>query len=220
MIEAQALEGAAASRSQIYWFLADFFLAAPDAERLARLRATLAAAGNEGDPAFAAAMRLLADDAAPGGCAALAVEFTRLFGGLREGYGPPPPYESVQREGTLVGASAEAVTAAYRDAGFDRVAPDATPHDHLGAELRFMALLCYREMEAWRDGNAADAAGWLQRQQRFLDCHLLRWVPDYCCVLRECTTLDFYRGVNELSVAALARDHEHIVHMLRDLATA
>lgn len=218
MNDAQTLETAAAHRSQVYWFLADFFLAAPDAEQLARLRAAPAAPGDDGDPEIAAAMRLLEEDAAPGDSAALAVEFTRLFGGIREGYGPPPPYESVQREGTLVGTSAEAVTAEYRDAGFDQVAPDATPHDHLGAELRFMALLCYREMEAWRDAKSADAAGWLQRQRRFLDRHLLRWVPDYCRMLGECTTRDFYRGVSELSVAALARDQEHIVHVLRGLA--
>jgi TorA maturation chaperone TorD len=53
----------------------------------------------------------------------------------------------------------------------------ALPPDHLGTQLAFMADLCWREREAWSQGDFGRAVHWLQEQRTFILEHLAQWVP-------------------------------------------
>lgn len=113
-----------------------------------------------------------------------------------------------------MGDSTMAVEAAYREAGFDPPVPEAGPPDHLGAELRFLSLACYREMEAWQAGDSAAAAAWIERERRFLDEHLLAWVPGHCERLAQAAETPFYRAIVSQIAQACRADRDEIALLL------
>ena len=108
----------------------------------------------------------------------LAIEYTRLFRGLKREYSPPPPYESVYREEDVrtFGEVTAVVRNQYRRHGFD-VAPELTnePSDHISIELEFMHLLCTREAEALKAKDDEAASDLRLAQREFLDEHLMAW---------------------------------------------
>jgi TorA maturation chaperone TorD len=221
-----ALAESAARRSRTYWLLARLVLERPGAALLAELDSTLppaAEAAAKDEPLadevgrLGAAVRAALGD--PKALETLEVDYTRLFAGLAKSSGAPAPFESVALESRLMGDSTFAVEAAYRDAGFEPPVPEAGPPDHLGAELRFLSLACYREMEAWQAGDRAAAAGWVERERRFLDEHLLAWVPRHCERLAPIAETPFYRAVVSLIGRACLVDREDVTLLLDQTAT-
>ena len=173
----------AEDRSRFFWWLAEWFLNPPDSDHLA----TLPEPDGETplDPLDEAWQELSSARPVldPASLERLGVEFTRLFSGLQEGLGPPPPFESVWREDRLIGESTVAVIESYAQAGFADIEPVAGPQDHIAVELKFIALLALRETEAWR-ANQPDQAGQRLIQQRdFLDHHLTTWAPRWASTL-------------------------------------
>jgi TorA maturation chaperone TorD len=144
-----------------------------------------------------------------GDTVSLCAEHTRLWGGLSPAYGPPPPYESVIREGRLPG-DATTAAAAYAAADVDPELPDAGPVDHLAVELRFVALCCLREADAWRSANAAEATAWLQREQSFLEQHLLQWATKHCTAVASLARDDYHRTVAQLIPLACELDRNDL----------
>jgi TorA maturation chaperone TorD len=195
----------AARRSKTYWLIARLVLERPCAAFLAEFGSTLP------HPADAAARAALGD---PKALEALEIDYTRLFAGLTGRHGAPAPFESVALESRLMGDSTMAVEAAYREAGFDPPVPEAGPPDHLGAELRFLSLACYREMEAWQAGDSAAAAAWIERERRFLDEHLLAWVPGHCERLAQAAETPFYRAIVSQIAQACRADRDEIALLL------
>ncbi len=55
--------------------------------------------------------------------------------------------------------------------------------DYLGLELELMGFLCEEESLSASSGDVVRAAETRLQQHRFLDEHLLRWVPSYCHML-------------------------------------
>lgn len=222
----QALAESAARRSRTYWLLAQLVLQRPDAASLAGLDIAPTVSvqtGEQFEPLAVEVARLSAaaragiEDAAM--LEALQVDYTRLFAGVVKSHGSPAPFESVVLESRLMGDSTVAVEAAYAEAGFDAPVPEAGPPDHLGAELRFLSLACYREMQAWQAGERAAAAVWVDRERRFLDEHLLAWVPQYCASLAQAAQTAFYRAAASLIGEACLLDREDIT-LLADRAAS
>ncbi len=174
----------AEDRSRFFWWLAEWFLATPGRDALASL-----AMPAETDPpsdAMDSAWRALANaapDLETDSLDELGSEFTRLFSGVQESLGPPPPFESVWREDRLIGESTAQVIAAYAQAGFAEIAPEAGPQDHISAELKFIALLALREAEAWQAEDMAGAHQRLLQQRDFLNQHLTIWAPRWADVV-------------------------------------
>ena len=198
----------ARQRGEAYWFLASLFAARPEGEALARLLALAEQTPTQGDSVadgILAALRDVGDR--PALELRLATEHTRLFRGVREGYGPPPPYESLWREGQLMGDSTVAAAEAYLEAGY--VHDESWgPLDHIVEELRFMAALCHAEDEAWRT-NRADEAEWArERQLSFLDRHLLVWMPGYCRTLEEQAHEPLYQALARATAVVQEQDAE------------
>jgi len=206
----------AAGRSQSYWLLSRLFLEQPDIALLSEIAAVLDTANPTERAPEAASLQAsvraaLASDQA---LTDLQVEYTRLLGGASRSSGVPEPYESVAREGRLFGECAEAVAAAYVEAGHADLVSDTGPPDHVGTELRFMALLCYHEMNAWADDDEGEATGLLQRELAFLDDHLLPWVPSLCGALGDLARHSFYLAVASLTASLCEQNRGDIAAFL------
>lgn len=214
----------AEQRGATYWLLARLVLEAPTAALLEEIGNALGARPDLASLPLAAEVSALADAvaAASRGQPALLelqAEQTRLWGGLSKQYGPPPPYESVLLEERLPGDATTAVAAAYAEAGLSPEVPDAGPADHLGNELRFLALCCASEANAWRSGDIATAREWLKREATFLTDHVLRWVPAHGSRVSGEARTAYHRAVAALIAAACELDAKDVTELQVDLTS-
>lgn len=94
---------------------------------------------------------------------------------------PCPPYESayLTPPGKASGWMLGQIERDYAASGFRFPSGAAELPDHVAIELEFMALLCGQEADGWeaQDLNAARSA--LEDQQRFLEKHPRRWLPEF-----------------------------------------
>ena len=133
------------------------------------------------------------------------------------------PYESVYRDeriigearvrGLLMGPSTLAVISEYREGGAHVPSDFAELPDHIGVELTFIAFLCGREQEAWQEGDPTRAQQTLEREQHFLEGHLLQWVPALSRRTAENATSDFYRGIGLLTEEFIRADAAMLVRV-------
>lgn len=146
----------------------------------------------------------------------LAVEFTRLFRGIKKGYSPPPPYESVYMgEGRVMGEATQKVASLYLKAGFALNEEYGGPPDYIGTELKFLSLASYREAESWKKGDRKEALRLLEVQRSFLEEHALAWIPKFCDVMLQEAENDFYRGVAKLTRGYLNLDAVQLKEILK-----
>ena len=214
------LAAVAARRSSTWWLLSRLVTEAPLAPWLDELESVLASVGvDTGTPLGAESAALLAAlrdaRADGGGLTALAVDRTRLLAGVFQDKDIPAPYETVALGDAMNTARVLDVIDAYADAGFEDLAAELGPADYLGTELRFMALLCFREMEARRGDDAGMAPAWLQRQQRFMDEHLLAWVPGHCERLAARAATPYYAALSRLLAQACRVDREGLAALMQ-----
>lgn len=141
----------------------------------------------------------------------VSVEFTRLFRGVKQHYSPPPPYESVYCEslGCVFGESTTAVLKEYRRFGFDLVDELRNePPDYLGFELEFMHLLCRAEARAWEQDKRDEAVKFVAAERKFVEKHLLTWLPLLCSKVREYDRIGFFRALADLTEGWVSFDYE------------
>jgi TorA maturation chaperone TorD len=206
MIEVDAAT-VARQRAATYWLLSRLVLEPPDAKLLAELRFTLGAPVDGQSPlACEVADLTSAIHAEQATRLDLRVEHTRLWGGISQDYGPPPPFESVIREQRLPGDATTAVAAFYKEAGLAAHIEEAGPPDHLASELKFMALCAMREAAAWEGERDEEALDWQDRQAGFLEQHLLAWAPAHCAQVAGTARTDYHRAAASLLAGALRLD--------------
>jgi TorA-specific chaperone len=103
----------------------------------------------------------------------LAAEFTELLRGLRK-TSPPPPYESLYREGVILGETTTQVLKSYHAFGIHPTdGLEGEPPDHISLELDFMRHLVALEGDA---GSVEELRSILEAEDRFLEDHLCAWV--------------------------------------------
>ena len=150
----------------------------------------------------------------------LMIEFTRLFRGIKKGYGPPPPYESIYRgERRVIGQVTLDVMQMYQDANF--VFSDdyyTGPLDYLGVELQFMAFLCQSEMDAWKNNKDDEAKKYLELEKKFLKLHLLQIIPNFSRNVVQQAIEKFYIGVVKLTERFTTMDADNIDFLLKNLS--
>jgi len=71
--------------------------------------------------------------------------------------------------------------------------------DHIGIELALMQKVCAAEAEADGDEKSSLVAMKREFHKRHLD-----WIPRYCTVAKERTSIEFYRGLFDVTQAFLA----------------
>ncbi len=142
---------------------------------------------------------------------AVSVEFTRILRGVKQGYSPPPPYESVYREegGRVFGELSIEVQREYRRFGLELSGDlSGEPPDHLSFELEFLCLLCSQEAEAWKRGDEAEALKFSLAEKEFSEEHLLTWLPEFCDRVKEFDRLNFFRGFADLTEGWVIFDYQ------------
>lgn len=210
LVSADQMALYAEMRSQVYAFLSHLYTVPPDQEFVKQMQ----------DRSMAAAFDALLVEEMPeviqdgvrqvqaylSDCAKLpahqvledlAVERTRLLRGIKRGYGPPPPYESVYHaeEGAGIWQTIPEIKRCYAAAGASVPAESGEMADYIGLELDFMRYLSEKEAQAWRSGQEAEADQWREREEGFLRDHVVTWVPRFCDLMREDATLGFYQGL-------------------------
>jgi TorA maturation chaperone TorD len=141
----------------------------------------------------------------------LETEYARLFVG--PGRPVAHPYESVYREGKVMGDCTVAVRRHYtaeRLASEDHFLPD-----HIAVELEFMAHLARREAEALERDDENEALACLRRQEAFLREHLGRWLPSFCRKVLTSGAHPFYANLAERTWEHVAQDTAQVRTWLR-----
>lgn len=101
----------------------------------------------------------------------LQVEYVRLFD-----YRPAcPPCESAYRINIKRSQLMKDLVECYREAGIECMQSFAP--DHFSVEFEFMHYLAYQEENAERKNRHE----WREKRREFLENHILKWVPDFCC---------------------------------------
>ncbi len=132
----------------------------------------------------------------------LAVEYTHLFLGPGKHISP---HESVhhQREdgqwGKLWGASTVEVKRFIEATGLSYNEEFKGLPDHISVEFEFMQQLILREEQAWMDEDADKAASCRQVEKKFIEEHLISWVPAFCEMVIQEAELPFYQAVAALT---------------------
>ena len=133
-------------------------------------------------------------------CEHLSADFTFLFRGIKKDRSPPPPYESLYRDGSLYGDSTIDVKRYYRNAGIETRSDFAgEPPDHIGLELDFMSYLSIRGEEALRENDVNRAGELVSIQAQFLSEHLLLWIGALSREITSCDRAGFYSAVLEFA---------------------
>jgi len=137
----------------------------------------------------------------------LAVEFTELLRGIRQ-TSPPPPYESLYREGVIQGETTQRVMRAYHAFG---VHPEGTlegePADHISLELDFMRHLVTLEDKV---GSPEELQRILQAEDEFLGEHLCRWVAGLRERIEAQDGTGFYSSVASFTNGWVVDDHRRV----------
>jgi len=129
----------------------------------------------------------------------VSIDRTRLLHGVGKKTSPPPPYESMYRDGRIWGKSTEEVARTCSHLGIKLSEECSEPPDYIGIEFDLMRLICSAEKEAWEAGSIDKAGKFLQVGSEFLSQHIMRWVPDFCEQMYRKAELDFYRGLSRLT---------------------
>lgn len=129
------------------------------------------------------------------------VERTRLLRGVKPGYGPPPPYESVysSQKRELDAYRVAAVLKVYAEAEVILPEDNRDQPDYIGIELDFMRHLCAKESEAWSSNNRGQALNYIGKERCFLEEHINQWIPQFCEVMTKDARLDLYRGIARIT---------------------
>jgi TorA maturation chaperone TorD len=126
----------------------------------------------------------------------LAVDWTRLFRGVSQRYGPPPPYEGVYRKKDEVGAEIILeVKRIYSEHGLSISDEGRDRFDYLGYELDFMKYLSEHVALAIERGQKKEEENYRDAFCRFMSQHLSTWVGDFCAQAAKYTQTPFYSGV-------------------------
>jgi TorA maturation chaperone TorD len=214
----EQLQELALNRSGVYAFLSQFYNTVPREEFVNRLRSEdflekLREVSQLADGELSQGVRLLEQFLQTNSSrdneqltTELAVEFTRLFRGIKPEYGPPPPYESVYRdEGRVVGACTEEVLGTYLKAGLALGEEYGGPPDYIGTELKFLSLAAYREAENW-EKDRLEAVRLLRLEEEFIREHALAWIPKFCQVVLKEAQSEFYRDIAKITRGFLRLD--------------
>jgi putative dimethyl sulfoxide reductase chaperone len=124
----------------------------------------------------------------------LGVDRTRLYRGIAQGYGPPPPYELVWSRSTPGVELLQGLSHTYHEMGLV-LSPEAKERpDYIGIELDFIHELAQQEAAAWESNQSEIAVILLAAQRSFMHDHLGQWAPYFIDKAMEQVGTDFYRG--------------------------
>ncbi len=150
----------------------------------------------------------------------LAVEYAGLFLGPGEHISP---HESVhhQREddqsGQLWGKSTVEVKNFIESAGLDYKEEYTGLPDHISVELEFMQQVILREEQALSEGDQEGVLYCLKMEKKFIEEHLVRWIPAFCEKVVSLAELPFYREMAALTKDFIEFEKEEITKSIESI---
>jgi TorA maturation chaperone TorD len=132
----------------------------------------------------------------------LAVEYARLFLGPGKHISP---HESVHyrkddvQSGQLWGESTVQVKKFIESSGLTYQSDYKGLPDHISVELEFMQQVTLQEGQAWAEEDKDTALNCLKNEMKFIEEHLVRWVPVFCEKVIQEAELPFYREIAGLT---------------------
>ncbi len=127
------------------------------------------------------------------------VDYTRLFLGPVQALARPYGSVWLEADKGLMQGSTMAVLALYAEGGFELADEFRELPDHVAAELEFLYLLRFKEVQARRNGDPAEVAAVAGLGKRFLDAHLGTWVGPFAAAVKAGAQHSFYRELAELT---------------------
>ncbi|MCE4598605.1 MAG: molecular chaperone TorD family protein [Desulfurococcales archaeon] len=206
-------------RASSYILLSQFYLRSPRVDFLKQLIRSLSKVKSLPEE-LAKIKGILSNPDLEGLSLELRKDYTRLFLGVKPGYSPPPPYESVYRgENRLMGTYTLKVAEWYNKWNFDPagVLGYKGPPDYLGVELAFMSHLCMLESRAWERRGGYSVKSILEAEGGFLKEHILVWAEQFFNIMDREARTSFYKLIARLSRKFLKLDMEYIEELLREL---
>ncbi len=143
----------------------------------------------------------------------LAVEYSRLFLGPGKHVSP---HESVHHKredgqwGKLWGASTAEVKQFIEATGLGYSDDFKGLPDHITVEFEFMQQLTLREEQAWKEEDSDKAAACRNVEKKFIEEHLIRWIPVFCEKVIQDSQLPFYRSFAELTKNFIEHEMEEM----------
>ncbi|WP_299019809.1 molecular chaperone [uncultured Photobacterium sp.] len=146
----------------------------------------------------------------------MAVDYARLFTGIAQEYGPPPPYEHLYRENLEPSSCRTAVIQCYKNSNVKPFDPYHNVSDHIVSELQYMSTLSLKQIHSdnllsnmKRDENKIVIL--ISEQQSFLQHHLLSWVHLWRNRIREQkNNLSFYSYMIDALVCFIEQDLKYL----------
>jgi TorA maturation chaperone TorD len=190
----------ARQRSNIYGFLALIYYKEPTFDLLKKIKApqfleVLSEHGVQlGEDVLKTQENKIIED--------LAVEYCRLFLGPGKHISPHESVHHVREDGDwgkLWGKDTILVKKFIESAGLEYKSEFTGMPDHISVELEFMQKAITREAEAWEEGDYDGALYCLKMQKKFIDEHLIQWIPIFCDKVISEAKLSFYREMAKLT---------------------
>ena len=128
---------------------------------------------------------------------ALKVDYTKLFLGPFKALASPYGSVHLEQGHRVMGDTTMAAIHIYESEGLNVVLREAP--DHVAVELEFMAVLCIGETEGITDSDDEKIAHYREKQQRFLEAHLGRWVVEFTDLVQKHAETSFYRTLGQVT---------------------
>ena len=149
----------------------------------------------------------------------LAVEYTRLFVGPGKHISP---HESVhpQKEGVQSGQLWGELTAQVKNiiesSGLEYESEYTGLPDHISVELEFMQHVVQSEAQAWEADDDQTARLCLKNEKKFVDEHLIHWIPDFCEKVIKAAESPFYKEMAQLTRSFIEFDEQELQKLKED----
>ncbi len=143
----------------------------------------------------------------------LAVEYAWLFLGPGKHVSP---HESVHHQrddgqsGSLWGKSTVEVKKLIESTGLDYKDTYKGMPDHISVEFEFMQQVILREEKAWEEADTETASACRRLEKKFIEEHLVRWIPTFCDKVIGEAELPFYREMAALTRKFIEFEKEKI----------
>jgi TorA maturation chaperone TorD len=82
--------------------------------------------------------------------------------------------------------------------------------DHISVEFEFMQQVTRREEQAWGEEDEEGAIYCLKIQKKFIEEHLVRWIPRFCEKIIRVAELPFYREMAALTRSFIEFEKEEV----------